>query len=135
VKGSSEVGVESTGESFAASFPDWLEFDVEGFATIWRDDDDASFAAKIAALSLFVAAGVRYASLASGPDFADDGDLAWARGLVAGAMMLTPLWLNVAKWKRRGAGATEIVGRFPELALGEAAQVDAEGVEELERAT
>ena len=135
VKGSSEVGVESTGESFAASFPDWLEFDVEGFATIWRDDDDASFAAKIAALSLFVAAGVRYASLASGPDFADDGDLAWARGLVAGAMMLTPLWLNVAKWKRRGAGATEIGGRFPELALGEAAQVDAEGVEELERAT
>jgi hypothetical protein len=55
--------------------------------------------------------------------------------LVAGAMMLTPLWLNVAKWKRRGAGATEIGGRFPELALGEAAQVDAEGVEELERAT
>ena len=135
VKGSSEVGVESTGESFAVSFPDWLEFDVEGFATIWRDDDDASFAAKIAALSLFVAAGVRYASLASGPDFADDGDLAWARGLVAGAMMLTPLWLNVAKWKRRGAGATEIGGRFPELALGEAAHVDAEGVEELERAT
>ena len=135
VKGSSEVGVESTGESFAVSFPDWLEFDVEGFATIWRDDDDASFAAKIAALSLFVAVGVSYASLASGPDFADDGDLAWARGLVAGAMMLTPLWLNVAKWKRRGAGATEIGGRFPELALGEAAHVDAEGVEELERAT
>ena len=100
---SGERPVASTGDSDDASFgSDWYEFDVEGFATIWRDDDDASFAAKIAALSLFVAAGVRCASLASGPDFADDGDLAWARGLVAGAMMSTPLALNVVKWKRRG---------------------------------
>ena len=126
----------STGDSDDASFgTDWYEFDVEGFATIWRDDDDASFAAKIAALSLFVAAGVRCASLASGPDFADDGDLAWARGLVAGAMMSTPLALNVAKWKRRGGSlAAEISGPFPETALGEVVGVDAEGMEELERA-
>ena len=131
---SGERPVASTGDSDDASFPDWYEFDVEGFATIWRDDDDASFAAKIAALSLFVAAGVRCASLASGPDFADDGDLAWARGLVAGAMMSTPLALNVVKWKRRGGAAAEISGSFPETALSEVVGVDAEGMEELERA-
>ena len=122
---SGERPVASTGDSDDASFPDWYEFDVEGFATIWRDDDDASFAAKIAALSLFVAAGVRCASLASGPDFADDGDLAWARGLVAGAMMSTPLALNVVKWKRRGGAAAEISGSFPETALSEVVGVDA----------
>ena len=136
LSGGGERPAASTGDSDDASFgTDWYEFDVEGFATIWRDDDDASFAAKIAALSLFVAAGVRCASLASGPDFADDGDLAWARGLVAGAMMSTPLALNVAKWKRRGGSlAAEISGPFPETALGEVVGVDAEGMEELERA-
>ena len=49
-------------------------------------------------------------------------------------MMSTPLALNVAKWKRRGGAAAEISGPFPETALGEVVGVDAEGMEELERA-
>ena len=82
----------------------WYEFDVEGFAPMWSEDDDATFAAKIAALSLAVAAVVRAASLSAGPAFGDGGEAAWARGWVAAAMVSVPFALNVAKWRFRQAG-------------------------------
>ena len=82
----------------------WYEFDVEGFAPMWSEDDDGTFAAKIAALSLAVATVVRAASLSAGPAFGDGGEAAWARGWVAAAMVSVPFALNVAKWRFRQAG-------------------------------
>ena len=82
----------------------WYDFDVENFATVWKDDSDATFAAKIALLSLVVAVVARDASLACGPafDVNDGGDLVWARAAVAAAMVCAPACLNVAKWDGRG---------------------------------
>ena len=71
---------------------------------MWSEDDDGTFAAKIAALSLAVATVVRAASLSAGPAFGDGGEAAWARGWVAAAMVSVPFALNVAKWRFRQAG-------------------------------
>ena len=107
----------ATGAATAAGA--WYNFDVEGFAPLWAEDDDAAFSTKIALLSLTVAAVVRAASLAAGPHFCDPGvgynlDVAeaaagagaagewvWARGWIARVMVAVPLALNVAKWGYR----------------------------------
>ena len=86
----------------------WVDFDVESFAPMWREDDDATFAAKIAALSLGVATAVRATSLWAAPAFAGEDEAAIrGRTAVAAAMVLVPFALNVAKWGKRQAGADE----------------------------
>jgi hypothetical protein len=86
----------------------WVDFDVESFAPMWREDDDATFAAKIAALSLGVATAVRATSLWAAPAFAGEDEAAIrGRTAVAAAMVLVPFALNVATWGKRQAGADE----------------------------
>ena len=70
---SSEMDDETSSEvtSGATAAGAWYNFDVEGFAPLWVEDDDAAFSGKIALLSLTVAAMVRAASLAAGPHFCD----------------------------------------------------------------
>jgi hypothetical protein len=86
----------------------FADFDVENFATLWAGDGDATFATKIALLSLTVAAVVRGASLGFGPSFADGGEWESARGWVAGAFVVAPFAWNVLKWRRREADATSL---------------------------
>ena len=112
----------------------FADFDVENFATLWASDGDATFATKIALLSLTLAAVVRGASLGAGPYFADGGELQSARGWVAGVLVVAPFLLNVLKWRRREADAPSMernasngaawgavgIGSVPEDTLGTA---------------
>ena len=66
-------GVWAGAEGAQAAAGAGYNFDVEGFAPLWAEDDDAAFSTKIALLSLTVAAVVRAGSLAAGPFFCDPG--------------------------------------------------------------
>ena len=95
--GAGAAGTGATSGSGAGAAGGWYNFDVEGFAPLWARDGDAVFAAKIAALSLGVAAAVRAASLAAGPYFTDvssvgggGGQWGWARGGVAAGAYTRP---------------------------------------------
>lgn len=103
--GSSSGSRDAAGDSRVNLSTYFADFDVENFATLWAGDRDATFATKIAMLSLIVAAIVRGASLGFGPYFADGGELQSARGLVAGVFVVAPFSLNVLKWRRREADA------------------------------